>query len=147
MKKETAEQLEEFRKQCRALQNTHATVTGGADKASTDPQPPAAEESWAASSRKRRRGKEKDDVAAAKLRKKSSLVVDSLNTKPLIDVGQPAPVSVMENVQLSLDDKSEKEPSTEIPNIEDPNIFEGLPPTSNSPPHGLGLGAYDSEDE
>ncbi|KAF7509854.1 hypothetical protein GJ744_007365 [Endocarpon pusillum] len=72
VRKETAEQLDTFRKQREAAEDVLSGGNAAIEKSDTRDKPLATEESWSASSRKRRRVKQKDDEGSGKLRKKSS---------------------------------------------------------------------------
>jgi FAM192A/Fyv6, N-terminal domain len=80
VKRETAEQLEAFRKQREAAEKQLSESRAVADT-SSQPDSLAQEESWATSSRKRRRAKEKNDNEVVKLRKNSSTIADASPTK------------------------------------------------------------------
>lgn len=72
VRKETAEQLDTFRKQREAAEDVLSGGNAAIEKSDTGDKSLATEESWSASSRKRRRVKQGDDEGSGKLRKKSS---------------------------------------------------------------------------
>lgn len=144
VKKETAEQLDAFRKQREAAEKAlsdEKIVTSIADGTGDSP---ATEESWATSIRKRRRIKEKSEEGAIKLLKRSS-ATDTSKTKLLAEPRNNDTVG--NEIQLKSVDHRWDTTGTANPRLKD---VKALGPSSAALQTGLlelGLGAYSSDED
>lgn len=147
VKRETAEQLDAFRKQRQAAEEALVEGKAVTESGKTQARSPGREDTWAMSTRKRRRIKEKDD-GIPKLRKKLSTAADDLPPKLSADSGISRPAtSGRGNLQTTSNDKNGTCTATAPPKLADvipprPSV----PSTQISPPT-LGLGAYSSDEE
>ena len=148
VKKETAEQLEAFRKQCEAAEKALAQGDALANNTTTDATAPTVEESWATSSRKRRRRKEKNDEApSAKLPKKTSTFTDVPLVKLSADVSTAESLPNRESPQTT--SKGSNGNSTGTANSKPKSIEHPRKsvPSMQINPLQLGLAAYSSDED
>ena len=147
VKKETAEQLEAFRKQREAAEKALAEADALAENTTADARVPPREESWITRNRKRRRVHEKDD-GILKLRKKSSTGQDAPQAKSSADPVLPNPSSDPGEVQTNLG--KQKIGSSTISSNSKPEEVDvtRAPRTAvQNSPSTLGLGAYSSDED
>lgn len=142
VRKETAEQLDTFRKQREAAEDVLSGGNAAIEKSDTGDKSLATEESWSASSRKRRRVKQKDDEGSGKLRKKSS-TTENPRTKLVgserLPGGEAIETTSSDNIKHGTG-SAKSEPADVNPSRT------AITPTQITPAT-LGLGAYSSDDD
>lgn len=148
MKKETAEQLEVFRKQRDAAEKAFSQGDDFAKNTTADATLSTVGETWATSSRKRRRRKEKDeDATAAKLSKKTSNSIDVPLVKLSANGGMAQLSPSLDNARIASipgEKKSTGTANTKAKIVEQPRKSVEFMPVS---PPQLGLTAYGSDED
>lgn len=147
VKRETAEQLEVFRKQREAAEKELSERRAVADT-SRQPDSLAPEESWATSSRKRRRAKEKSDSEVVKLRKNSYTAADDSPTK-LLEDSPKAHQSTSGGGDFHSASSDHYRDCSGTANTRSRDVNpprKAHPPRQNIPP-ALGLGLYSSDED
>jgi len=148
VKRETAEQLDAFRKQREAAEITRFEGNADTGASNTDATSPAAEESWTTSSRKRRRVKGKNEDGVAKLRRTSSTTADALQTKQL--TGPNVPIAASSGREYAQAISSHANGGCTGTTNSKANVVSSpktsIPSPQISPP-ALGLGAYSSDED
>lgn len=138
MKKETAEQLEAFRKQREAAEKATLDDDIVKDEKST----PQQDELWTTQSRKRRRAKDSDAMVTGKIRKLSSSSHNKKQGSGTEDVQSvsptPAQAGETQNRTTAASSRSDGTPRT---------AKSTSPSSAPKVPPSLGLGAYSSDDE
>lgn len=148
VKKETAEQLDAFRKQREAVEREISGRSAAGDLSNLDTQPLVSEESWAASSRKRRRVKERGDQEKPRFCKVSSASADFAQPKLSSNSGTPHPAtSGQGNVQNASTDGSGGSIGTAKSRPEQVHFPRTSVLSPKTSPPALGLGAYSSDED
>jgi ATPase subunit of ABC transporter with duplicated ATPase domains len=147
VRKDTAEQLEAFRKQREVAEKALVDENAAKENDSMDVKSPAGEDSWATSSRKRRRAKVKEDEAVAKLRKKSSTIEDppKVQTSAYSGFASPAPGRV--KAQSTMNERKGDSNGQLSPKPKDVSLPRPSPQSSQSIQPSLGLTAYSSDED
>ncbi len=146
VRRETAEQLDTFRKQRDAAEDLLSEGKAVTEKSDTGDRSLASEESWSTSSRKRRSVKERDDERSGKLRKKSS-TTETPRTKLVDPEGLHTTAPGGGAIRITSSDATKH--STRSAKLEPADVN----PSSTSitsaqiTPGTLGLGAYSSDDD
>lgn len=127
VQRETAEELEHFRKQQEKVEK----VVGDEGK------PEVEEEQWASKGKKRKKSHAKESLIGIKLRKTSSAAEDSKKTEAKEREPLPKTGSSTDAVTATTSSNPATGPAKEIPAKKSPS-----PPTA-----GLGLAAYSSDED
>ena len=150
MKKETAEQLDAFRKRREAVEKALVEENAGAENTAVDAKSPLGEDSWATFSRKRRRRNENDDdTGITKPRKKASTSAGAPQVDLSAAVGISNSLPRRETIQMASNESNRNGNDTgtakaNAETVDLPSI--PLPPLHTCPP-ALGLAAYSSDEE
>lgn len=148
MKKETAEQLDAFRKRREAAEKALVEEDAAAETTTVNATSPTGDESWTTFSRKRRRRNENDgDVGTTKPRKKASTSAATPQVELSAEAGGPKTLPGREILQNASNESNGNTDHKTKPNPEavDPRSI-SLPSVCTSPP-ALGLAAYSSDED
>ncbi len=151
MKKETAEQLEVFRKQREEAEK--ALLDDASDAQASYPGTASAveQDTWTTSGKKRRRAKDKETLVGAKLRKRSSSTKDNE-----LDEEQTARSTKTQSGPKDKEPTMAKDASAPVEALVDKTLPSSektsspMPASSKTPPTavpGLGLAGYSSDED
>ena len=151
VKKETAEQLEAFRKQREEAEKALLDEAGNTQASNPGAASATEQETWTTSGKKRRRTKDKDILVGAKLRKTSSAPKDNKRdsdqtasrTRTQADTQEKEP-SVTSNASATMETVAHNKPLSSY------KPSSPIPVSSKTPPvaaPGLGLGGYSSDED
>lgn len=146
VRRETAEQLDAFRKQREAAEDTLSGGTAAIEKSGTGDKALVTEESWSTSSRKRRSGKQRDDERGGKLRKKST-TTETSQTKMVSPEGLHTTAPGGGTIKTTASDNAKQ--GTDSTKSEPTDVYPSITSitSAQTTPATLGLGAYSSDDD
>lgn len=150
MKKETAEQLETFRKQREEAEKALLDEASNAQASNPGAASAVEEDTWTTSGRKRRRAKDKETLVGAKLRKMSSSTRDNepdeeQTTRSMKTQSDPKDKdpTMVKNASSTVESRvHSKPPSSE-------KLLSSIPASTKTlaAPPGLGLAGYSSDED